>query len=87
MRLRAVTIGATCLLTLLGSVGTATAAPHEASVTDQLSATLLGPVGVVAVVVGLTGLTVGLVRHRRRATRHVPAPPAAHRAQPLQQPR
>lgn len=42
---------------------------NEASLSDPLTATLLGPVGVAALAVGIAGLLLGLLRMRRR-TRH-----------------
>lgn len=56
-----------------GLAGTAVAAPSEASFAGKLSLGMIGPFGAVVVALGLLGLAVGLIRHRRRAIRQAQA--------------
>ncbi|WP_253770383.1 hypothetical protein [Goodfellowiella coeruleoviolacea] len=72
---------------LLVSAGAATAladsdlAQEAATVESRISGNLAGPVGLVAVLLGLGGLVLGLVRHRRAA--QVEAMAAAAAATPV----
>lgn len=61
----------TAIVPVLVTVGGAANAvdQNEASLPDPLTATLLGPVGVAALAVGIAGLLLGLLRMRHR-TRH-----------------
>jgi hypothetical protein len=61
---------------LVAVAGTASATAHE--VTDKVAAEsvsygLAGPVGIAAVVIGIGGLVIGLLRHRRRVVGAVAA--------------
>jgi hypothetical protein len=43
----------------------------------RISFGIAGPVGIVAVAIGLGGLVIGLLRRHHRRTRPLPQPPAA----------
>jgi len=60
--------GATAVVPVLAAVGgiARAADQDQASVQNPLTVTLLGPVGLVAVALGVLGMTLGLLRMRRR---------------------
>ncbi|GAB2999560.1 hypothetical protein LWP59_03755 [Amycolatopsis acidiphila] len=70
-------IGAVLLAFLATGTGVANAAEAQiAPTTDASSFGLLGPVGLAAVVLGIVGMALGVVRQRRKAAQ-APAEPAA----------
>jgi hypothetical protein len=60
---------------LATGTGVANAAEAQLSTTDATSFGLLGPVGLAAVVLGIVGMALGVVRQRRKAAQ-APAEPA-----------
>lgn len=64
---RAWTIGTVLLAILATGSGVANAAEAQIATTDAASFGLLGPVGLAAVVLGIVGMALGVVRQRRKA--------------------
>nr|WP_091505191.1 hypothetical protein [Amycolatopsis sacchari] len=58
--------------TLFAAPGVANAAEAQLNPTNEMSFGLLGPVGLAAVVLGVVGMALGVVRQRRKAAQ----PPA-----------
>ncbi|MGH3435437.1 MAG: hypothetical protein ACRDRN_03110 [Sciscionella sp.] len=74
--MRAVIVTCTVVLFLLvpcAVAGASVLASRRPSAADQLPFTLLGPVGIIAVALGILGLVYGFVRHRRRIGRQAAA--------------
>lgn len=78
-------IGAALLAFVATGTGVANAAETQLSSTDGTSFGLLGPVGLAAVVLGIVGMALGVVRQRRKAA-EVPAEPAPQVAEVAPQP-
>nr|WP_243859599.1 hypothetical protein [Amycolatopsis arida] len=59
---------------LLVTAGTGAAAQAARVEPNQVSFGLLGPVGLAAVLIGIVGMTAGVLRQRRRAREATPHP-------------
>lgn len=93
MRRRLAALAALCAVTICLSAGAASAAvargvvatgdvPSEASFEGKVSLGMIGPIGGIVIAIGIVGLAVGLIRHRRRATRQARTGHDQHTAQP-----
>ena len=72
------------LVAVPASATTRQSVPLAQVQTDTVPFGLLGPVGVVAIVIGLVGMVAGTVRHRRRS-RAAAEPEAASELDPVAQ--
>lgn len=74
--INAVRLGTVLLCLAAAGTGVANAADSQvAPATETMSFGVLGPVGLAAVVLGIVGMTLGVIRQRRKATQ-APAKPA-----------